>query len=496
MYATPKCTNPISFPWRLFSCIDNGEYEGDGRSLFETPPAQSAGVSLVLLLVMVQQQQHELGCETYVAFLTPVFVCRPERDPAFQTFELNFLFSEREMAEELHLGREARAAVRTVETWGLYVGFVMADEHVSLREPFRAHDAPVFGLYVGVIMVNKMLLDGELLIAYAALVSTRFDCIIAITPRCTSPSAVVTLPDLLNLVVNLVLVQLGGFMCLFGVTPHDVITIPILPLITIISNIPLYGFFLLINLFRVTLFKSQLFVEINASYQFGRILAHFSENQWGRDDEGSILEVIYPHLHGRRRGNHLGSLAQEQIGTVKLVEVNPHLRGGRVENHLGETPLSSPDRDSNLDLPVLSSQAQHDKRVSRLRHRGGGEVDLSNSGRTSIVRHLKQRKHLLAVNAATSSSTQTLGHDDRILVPLNASSMFTANRVGRSLILLSRLKVASLTPQSPWYFVSAPGGEYSSLSRLAVELFYDLISQAGLYIYQTWLGQEKEETGN
>nr|CAD7395487.1 unnamed protein product [Timema poppensis] len=47
---------------------------------------------------------------------------------------------------------------------------------------------------------------------------------------------------------------------------------------------------------------------------------------------------------------------------VELEEVNPHLRGGRVENHLGKTTPSSPDRDSNLDLPVLSSRAQHDKR--------------------------------------------------------------------------------------------------------------------------------------
>nr|CAD7405950.1 unnamed protein product [Timema cristinae] len=52
-------------------------------------------------------------------------------------------------------------------------------------------------------------------------------------------------------------------------------------------------------------------------------------------------------------------------------EVNPHLRGGRVENYLGKTTHSSPDRDSNLDLPVLSSRAQRDKRVSQLRHRGG-----------------------------------------------------------------------------------------------------------------------------
>nr|CAD7577338.1 unnamed protein product [Timema californicum] len=49
---------------------------------------------------------------------------------------------------------------------------------------------------------------------------------------------------------------------------------------------------------------------------------------------------------------------------VELEEVNPHLRGGRVENHLGKTTPSSPDRDSNFDLPVLSSRAQHDKRLA------------------------------------------------------------------------------------------------------------------------------------
>nr|CAD7427646.1 unnamed protein product [Timema monikensis] len=59
------------------------------------------------------------------------------------------------------------------------------------------------------------------------------------------------------------------------------------------------------------------------------------------------------------------------IGKVELEEVNPHLRGGRVENHLGKATPSSPDQDSNLDLPVLSSRTQHDKRVSQLRHRGG-----------------------------------------------------------------------------------------------------------------------------
>nr|CAD7448985.1 unnamed protein product [Timema bartmani] len=41
-------------------------------------------------------------------------------------------------------------------------------------------------------------------------------------------------------------------------------------------------------------------------------------------------------------------------------EVNPHLRGGRVENHLGKATPSSPDRYSNLGLPILSTLAQHE----------------------------------------------------------------------------------------------------------------------------------------
>nr|CAD7430702.1 unnamed protein product [Timema monikensis] len=62
------------------------------------------------------------------------------------------------------------------------------------------------------------------------------------------------------------------------------------------------------------------------------------------------------------------------IGKVELEEVNPHLRGGRVENHLGKTTPSSPDRYSNLDLPVLGGRTQHEKRVSQLRHRGGSHT--------------------------------------------------------------------------------------------------------------------------
>nr|CAD7405877.1 unnamed protein product [Timema poppensis] len=77
----------------------------------------------------------------------------------------------------------------------------------------------------------------------------------------------------------------------------------------------------------------------------------------------------------------------ETITTYRQVllgteEVNPHLRGGRVENHLGKTTPSSPNRDSNLDLPVLSSRVQHDKRVSQLRHRGGSGIGTSGDKQT------------------------------------------------------------------------------------------------------------------
>nr|CAD7423676.1 unnamed protein product [Timema monikensis] len=47
-----------------------------------------------------------------------------------------------------------------------------------------------------------------------------------------------------------------------------------------------------------------------------------------------------------------------------------------MENRLGKTTLSSPDRDSNLDLPFLGGRAQRDKRVSQLRHRVGYDCDL------------------------------------------------------------------------------------------------------------------------
>nr|CAD7573209.1 unnamed protein product [Timema californicum] len=52
-----------------------------------------------------------------------------------------------------------------------------------------------------------------------------------------------------------------------------------------------------------------------------------------------------------------------KLERLNLEEVNPHLCGGRVENYLGKTTPSSPYQDSNLDLLILSSQAQHETRA-------------------------------------------------------------------------------------------------------------------------------------
>nr|CAD7445922.1 unnamed protein product [Timema bartmani] len=73
------------------------------------------------------------------------------------------------------------------------------------------------------------------------------------------------------------------------------------------------------------------------------------------------LRASRVELDHQGRGDRGSSLSQG-LGRLNLAEVNPHLRGGRVENHLGKTTLSSPDRDSNLDLPVLGGRAQHDWR--------------------------------------------------------------------------------------------------------------------------------------
>nr|CAD7259231.1 unnamed protein product [Timema shepardi] len=61
---------------------------------------------------------------------------------------------------------------------------------------------------------------------------------------------------------------------------------------------------------------------------------------------------------------------ESQSGAVRwLATMDRSVLAGAEE----KPPPVHPTRDSNLDLPILSSRAQHDKRVSQLRHRGGAK---------------------------------------------------------------------------------------------------------------------------
>ncbi|CAG2055927.1 unnamed protein product, partial [Timema podura] len=83
-----------------------------------------------------------------------------------------------------------------------------------------------------------------------------------------------------------------------------------------------------------------------------------TNSEYTKDDNENFKTIIVFDC----RGLEPVDVQFKELGGLNLEEVNPHLRGGRVENHLGKTTPSSPDRDSNLDLPVLGGRAQHDWR--------------------------------------------------------------------------------------------------------------------------------------
>nr|CAD7440227.1 unnamed protein product [Timema bartmani] len=74
-----------------------------------------------------------------------------------------------------------------------------------------------------------------------------------------------------------------------------------------------------------------------------------------------------------------------ELGRLNLEEFTSHLRGGRVENHLVKTTPSSPNRDSNLDLPILGSLSQHDTSAlsNYATEAGFGQTDKRASERAS-----------------------------------------------------------------------------------------------------------------
>nr|CAD7410026.1 unnamed protein product [Timema cristinae] len=134
-----------------------------------------------------------------------------------------------------------------------------------------------------------------------------------------------------------------------------------------------------------------------------RVLANYAT------EAGSIT----PELDSNPDLPIIGSLiysendALDHVATkVELEEVNPHLHGGRVENRLGKTTPSSPDRDSNLDLPVLSSRAQHDKRTPGIDPDNRGFVIMSGA----VSRIEKGKSHKFQVPIIFSPTGRMMRH--------------------------------------------------------------------------------------
>nr|CAD7443245.1 unnamed protein product [Timema bartmani] len=83
-------------------------------------------------------------------------------------------------------------------------------------------------------------------------------------------------------------------------------------------------------------------------------LYSWEKDRTGDDDDDDNLNSLANVAWG-----HIGQ-SIEALERLDIDEVNPNLRGGRVESHLVKTTPSSPERDSNLGHPVLSSLAQHE----------------------------------------------------------------------------------------------------------------------------------------
>ncbi|CAG2062073.1 unnamed protein product [Timema podura] len=74
-----------------------------------------------------------------------------------------------------------------------------------------------------------------------------------------------------------------------------------------------------------------------------------------------------------------------ELVRFSIEEVDPHLRGGRVENHLGKNTTSSPEQDSNLDLPILGSLAQHETSVLANYATDAGSYQINGCQSTSLL---------------------------------------------------------------------------------------------------------------
>nr|CAD7439574.1 unnamed protein product [Timema bartmani] len=173
--------------------------------------------------------------------------------------------------------------------------------------------------------------------------------------------------------------------------------VPLIPGLSIVINV-----YLMLMLDSNTWIRFTLWLAIGFLIYFFYGLTH-SEARQQNQSKGKSAPIKLDGMNSndvqtaekRDSGTVLPTVSANELGRLNLEEVNPHLRGERerererVENHLGQTTPSSADRDSNLNLPVLGGLAQHDWRVSQLRHRGG------NGAVSTQIAHLTREDEVL-----------------------------------------------------------------------------------------------------
>nr|CAD7200637.1 unnamed protein product [Timema douglasi] len=174
------------------------------------------------------------------------------------------------------------------------------------------------------------------------------------------------------------------------------------------------------------------------------------------------------------------------IGRVELEEVNAHLLGGRVENHLGKTTPNSPDRDSNLDLPVLSSRAKHDSRiksqlvgalhqvcpafsgmarheskVSLLSFPGKGGRNVPDSAKsTSVLTSRKSSSTPSLPDATENHSKTSVASTEQAASADNLAAKHAAEAIAESVLSVARAEaIVAVTGES--HSSSTPAGELS-----------------------------------
>nr|CAD7587579.1 unnamed protein product [Timema genevievae] len=129
-------------------------------------------------------------------------------------------------------------------------------------------------------------------------------------------------------------------------------------------------------------------------------------------------------------------------------EVNPPLRGGRVKNHLGKTTPSSPERNSNLDLPVFDSLSQHET--------------------SALANHATEHHVLLTVQVIRNPTSSRSGWCDSPLDLSTPSRLDTPFLMSTSIGFESRLRgTTTHGVNSPGCFLSVDGSVQSwTLARM------------------------------